>query len=163
MMALVDYRGFRLIAMSVLPLKKGSLIYGSCDAGFSSFSYSIFGPFVSFNFILLIFFSGRTVHADDKKFNEIMKQAGKKVGKQKITYFITNHYFPLFFSGTMLNLKPHIAGANPKKTVSLVSPADLEGHKGDFHFLSSHFRFYSLFHFIPSFLFLNISPSHRLR
>ena len=33
MMALVDYRGFRLIAMSVLPLKKGSLIYGSCDAG----------------------------------------------------------------------------------------------------------------------------------
>ena len=33
MMALVDYRGFRLIAMSVLPLQSDSLIYGSNDAG----------------------------------------------------------------------------------------------------------------------------------
>ena len=32
-MALVDYRGFRLIAMSVLPVSGNSLIYGSKDAG----------------------------------------------------------------------------------------------------------------------------------
>lgn len=30
---LVDFAGFRVIATSVLPLAKGSLVYGSCDAG----------------------------------------------------------------------------------------------------------------------------------
>ena len=30
---LVDFAGFRVIATSVLPLSKGSLVYGSCDAG----------------------------------------------------------------------------------------------------------------------------------
>jgi tetratricopeptide (TPR) repeat protein len=33
MMALVDFMGFRLIAMTLLPLAKGSLIYGTADAG----------------------------------------------------------------------------------------------------------------------------------
>jgi Clustered mitochondria len=33
LMALVDYRGFRLIAMAVLPLQGNTLIYGSNDAG----------------------------------------------------------------------------------------------------------------------------------
>jgi hypothetical protein len=36
-MALVDYRGFRLIAMSVLPVSGKSLVYGSKDAGFVIF------------------------------------------------------------------------------------------------------------------------------
>eukprot|EP00007_Cunea_sp_BSH-02190019_P003726 CAMPEP_0174236740 /NCGR_PEP_ID=MMETSP0417-20130205/5774_1 /TAXON_ID=242541 /ORGANISM="Mayorella sp, Strain BSH-02190019" /LENGTH=1527 /DNA_ID=CAMNT_0015315423 /DNA_START=44 /DNA_END=4627 /DNA_ORIENTATION=- len=54
MMALVDYRGFRLIAMSVLPLSKGTLIYGSNDAG-------------------------RTVHNDNKTFRRLMKKAGQRL------------------------------------------------------------------------------------
>lgn len=33
LMALVDYRGFRLIAMSILPIDKTTLVYGSNDAG----------------------------------------------------------------------------------------------------------------------------------
>lgn len=33
LMALVDYRGFRLIAMSILPCSSETIIYGSCDAG----------------------------------------------------------------------------------------------------------------------------------
>ena len=33
LMALVDFRGFRLVAISVLPISKKSLIYGSNDAG----------------------------------------------------------------------------------------------------------------------------------
>lgn len=32
-MALVDYRGFRLVAMSILPINKNTIVYGSCDAG----------------------------------------------------------------------------------------------------------------------------------
>ena len=32
-MSLIDYKGFRLIAVSLLPLSKGSLVYGSNDAG----------------------------------------------------------------------------------------------------------------------------------
>ena len=33
LMALVDYRGFRVVAISVLPISKGSLIYGTNDGG----------------------------------------------------------------------------------------------------------------------------------
>jgi len=33
MQAIIDYRGFRLVAMPVLPLSKGKLVYGSPDAG----------------------------------------------------------------------------------------------------------------------------------
>ena len=33
LMALIDYMGFRLIAMTLLPLERGSLIYGTDDAG----------------------------------------------------------------------------------------------------------------------------------
>ena len=54
MMALVDYRGFRLIAMSVLPLRGMSLIYGSKDAG-------------------------NTVYATDSDFNAIMEKAGRSL------------------------------------------------------------------------------------
>jgi hypothetical protein len=32
-MALVDYRGFRIIAMSILPITEETLVSGSCDAG----------------------------------------------------------------------------------------------------------------------------------
>ena len=54
MMTLVDYRGFRLIAMSLLPLKGESLIYGSKDAGL-------------------------TVYASNPEFNGLMKKAGQKL------------------------------------------------------------------------------------
>lgn len=32
-MALIDYKGYRLVAMSVLPIDKSTLKYGSMDAG----------------------------------------------------------------------------------------------------------------------------------
>eukprot|EP00029_Vermamoeba_vermiformis_P008493 TRINITY_DN3992_c0_g1_i1.p1 TRINITY_DN3992_c0_g1~~TRINITY_DN3992_c0_g1_i1.p1 ORF type:complete len:924 (-),score=198.60 TRINITY_DN3992_c0_g1_i1:32-2803(-) len=54
LMALVDYRGFRLIAMSILPVGEETIIYGSCDAG-------------------------RNIHANDDEFNELMKVAAKKL------------------------------------------------------------------------------------
>lgn len=50
LMALIDYRGFRMTAQALLPLRPGSLIYGSADAG-------------------------KTVHKDDPVMNEAMLQA----------------------------------------------------------------------------------------
>ncbi len=54
LMALVDYRGFRLIALSVLPISKQTIIYGSNDAGL-------------------------TVHKDDESLNTLMKEIGTKL------------------------------------------------------------------------------------
>jgi hypothetical protein len=53
-MALVSYRGYRLIATPKLPLSANSLIYGSSDAG-------------------------KTVLKTDPKFNEIMSEAAKSL------------------------------------------------------------------------------------
>ena len=50
-MALVDYRGFRLIAISILPISKSTLIYGSNDGG-------------------------NRIFAEDEEFNSFMKKAG---------------------------------------------------------------------------------------
>jgi Clustered mitochondria len=58
MMALVDYRGFRLIAMCLLPISKGSLKYGSNDAG-------------------------RTVHCDNRRFARVMRRAGRELNLRK--------------------------------------------------------------------------------
>ncbi|MDP2439660.1 MAG: hypothetical protein Q8P67_28255, partial [archaeon] len=54
LLALVDYRGFRLIAMSLLPIGSDTLIYGTADAG-------------------------HTVLASDPFFNRAMADAGKKL------------------------------------------------------------------------------------
>lgn len=55
LMALVDYRGFRLIAMSLLPIGgEGSLIYGTNDAG-------------------------KTVNASNPLFNHLMEEAGQRL------------------------------------------------------------------------------------
>ena len=54
LMAIIDYRGFRLIAMSLLPIKNGRMIYGSADGGL-------------------------TVHDDNPEFSEKMKIAAKRL------------------------------------------------------------------------------------
>jgi hypothetical protein len=38
LMAVIDYRGFRLLAVSILPISKDTLVYGSSDAGDGVFS-----------------------------------------------------------------------------------------------------------------------------
>lgn len=53
-MALISYKGYRLIATPKLPLSSTSLIYGSGDAG-------------------------RTVYNSDPIFNDIMRQAAEKL------------------------------------------------------------------------------------
>ncbi|KAK5577689.1 hypothetical protein RB653_002634 [Dictyostelium firmibasis] len=54
LMAFIDYRGFRLMAMSLLPISKKSLIYGSCDAG-------------------------QTVHTSNNIFNNLFSNASKAI------------------------------------------------------------------------------------
>lgn len=49
MMILLDYRGYRLIAMSTLPITRDTIVYGSCDAG-------------------------RTIHTDNTHINEKIKE-----------------------------------------------------------------------------------------
>lgn len=69
LMSVIDYRGYRVVAMSLLPISKETIIYGSSDAG-------------------------KTVHASDPSFNERMAQAahvlnlkGHKVGPELTTVF----------------------------------------------------------------------------
>ena len=51
----VDYRGFRLLAMPLLPINgNDTLVYGSCD-------------------------TGQTIHADRPPFNELMKISAEKL------------------------------------------------------------------------------------
>jgi len=57
MIALVDYFGFRLIAISLLPIGEGTLVYGTCDAG-------------------------HTIYASDECFNSIMRQTALRLNIQ---------------------------------------------------------------------------------
>ncbi|EGG19006.1 Histidine kinase A [Cavenderia fasciculata] len=52
LMALIDYRGYRLVAMSLLPINSETIVYGSSDGGI-------------------------TVHSEDPGFNEKMKQSAQ--------------------------------------------------------------------------------------
>ncbi len=54
LMAVVDWRGFHLVAMSLLPIGGESLVYGLLDGGI-------------------------TVLAKHQEFNELMKEAAKKL------------------------------------------------------------------------------------
>eukprot|EP01132_Coremiostelium_polycephalum_P007447 gene7447-9152_t len=52
LMALIDYRGYRLVAMSLLPINSDTIVYGSSDGGI-------------------------TVHCENEQFNEKMKDAAR--------------------------------------------------------------------------------------
>lgn len=52
LMCLIDYRGYRLIATSSLPISQDTIVYGSCDGG-------------------------HTVHADNSELNSIMEKCFK--------------------------------------------------------------------------------------
>lgn len=57
-MALIDYRGFRLMATTLLPISKETLKYGSDDGG-------------------------RTIHNEDAKLTSLISQLGKKLNLKK--------------------------------------------------------------------------------
>jgi hypothetical protein len=57
-MALIDYRGWRLQAVSVLPIDSDSLVYGSADGG-------------------------RCVQKRDPKINAMMQEAGRQLNLKR--------------------------------------------------------------------------------
>lgn len=70
-MALVDYRGFRIIAMSILPINSSTIVSGSSDAG-------------------------RTVHSNCDELNSKLKKAAQIV-RQSVAEMRTSD---IFFSWT---------------------------------------------------------------
>ena len=69
-MALVDYKGYRLIAVSKLPINKFSIVYGSNDGGYS-------------------------VHNSDAKVNELMRDIGQKLNLRG--HQVSQFYFDFLF------------------------------------------------------------------
>ena len=65
LMALIDYRGYRLVAQSVLPISHDTLVYGSCN-------------------------SGKTVCNSSPQFSEKMRRAGEKLNIKVWVLFILN-------------------------------------------------------------------------
>lgn len=117
LMALINYRGFRLVAISLLPINKSTIIYGRnfvsilCDSWMYFFLKLIF-----FDFLYLCFFwlkgscdGGVTAHNSNETFNRKMEEAAK-----------------------ILNLKGHIVGLDKKAMI--YSAGDIEGFSFLFFF-----------------------------
>src|SRR5262245_57080043 len=103
-MALVDYRGFRIIAMSILPISATTLVSGSSDAG-------------------------RTVYASCEEMNLKLKKAAKKANSFQPSVLLRTFPLNLAYS-VQLNLDPHVCGTRAENTEFLYSATDLEGHIG---------------------------------
>jgi len=104
LMCLVDYRGFRLIAISILPIHKGTLVYGSDDCG-------------------------ATIWKCNKKFSELMSVAGDKLNLKKHVsgHDGTARKRKIYGPGGMSQL------SSPKLKFSRTSNfnlTDIEGHMG---------------------------------
>ncbi|EGG14472.1 hypothetical protein DFA_12244 [Cavenderia fasciculata] len=72
LMAIIDYRGYRLLAISSLPLDKKTIVYGSCDGG-------------------------RTVHDSDPLINEEMKRIASILNIKG--HYVGLHQPPTFLYG----------------------------------------------------------------
>ena len=60
-MALIDYRGFRLVALTVLPISRKTIIYGTHEASKMS----------------------AEIHADDAALNKLMKKTARRLNLRK--------------------------------------------------------------------------------
>lgn len=80
-MSLIDYRGFRLIALSILPLER--IVYGSNDGGFSVYaSDPVFNEKMKTGFTLT--FSHAYIYIAAK----ILNIKGHKIGMKEECEFI---------------------------------------------------------------------------
>jgi len=111
-MALVNYRGWRLVASSVLPIEATTIVYGSPD-------------------------SRLTVYAEDPVFNEIMKQAAfyLNIKVQSPQAFACSSIDSFHEQGHEIISR----GKNIK--VFIHAPGDIEGHRGKdgrYYLLDTH-------------------------
>jgi hypothetical protein len=103
LMALLDFRGFRLICMTLLPISSSTLVYGSNDAG-------------------------RTIRASDERMN---KQVGTFHSISLLFSLFFTLFCQMKKLAEALNLREHICGVlDPDEAVSLYHATDLEGHLG---------------------------------
>jgi hypothetical protein len=105
-MCLIDYRGFRVVAMSLLPVNKETIIYGMYIWYLLTlFSRRALGGVVSVSRSnpLGSCDAGASVFHSDLYFNELMELAAKR-----------------------LNLAPHYVG-KPDNLVRMCAPIDIEG------------------------------------
>lgn len=65
-MAFIDYRGWRLQAVSVLPISGSSLVYGSADGG-------------------------RNVLKENDQINSLMKEAGRQLNLKRILFTLITY------------------------------------------------------------------------
>jgi hypothetical protein len=125
-MALVNYRGWRLVASSVLPIDETTIAYGSPN-------------------------SRRTVHADDPVLNDIMQQAASHLNLKvpavvlcACMFDVCNHRrHPDVPSRVLLPLLQghEISSRDGTKRVFIHAPGDVEGHLGKdgrYYLLDTH-------------------------
>jgi len=114
-MALVNYRGWRLVASSVLPIDATTIVYGSPD-------------------------SCQTVYADDPALNQIMKEAASYLNIKVEDNF---RCFLVLASMLILFLRQghEISSRENGKRVFIHAPGDVEGHRGKdgrYYLLDTH-------------------------
>jgi hypothetical protein len=114
MVVLIDLYGYRLVAISLLPIDRQTLIYGTCD-------------------------SGKTVYSSDKTFNTIMEGFFSLL--KILSLVIISAWSVECFTiievvivecGRELNLTEHDCGVSAEKSSRKIlhTAADVEGHRG---------------------------------
>ena len=106
LMVVVDYRGWRIVAMSVVPIGDGTLCYGSDD-------------------------QARTVHRDPTV-AAMMEDAGTVLERRFTRNIRCNAScaYVVVAAGARLNLKPHMVGTRGSQLTSIIGPCDIEVHRG---------------------------------
>eukprot|EP01104_Vermistella_antarctica_P017669 TRINITY_DN6304_c0_g1_i1.p1 TRINITY_DN6304_c0_g1~~TRINITY_DN6304_c0_g1_i1.p1 ORF type:complete len:349 (+),score=96.83 TRINITY_DN6304_c0_g1_i1:233-1279(+) len=103
LMVLIDYRGYRLVAMPLLPIGNDTLIYGSGDGG-------------------------RTVRDDNPRMNKTMELCGKimNLAAHDVRPWSSSELDAVANGTTSVPPPP----AAPVPSVALHAPVDIEGHCG---------------------------------
>ena len=138
LMTLVDYRGFRLVAISVLPVNKGFFF-----VFVFVFVFEVF--FLNQNFLISKFLIQKNQKIKKTKKNISFIKLKKNYTETLIygtadggnTYLNEENKFSrkMEMAAKSLNLKPHLCGTTRQKPVCLSAAADIEGHR----FILSHF------------------------
>ncbi|KAN0003830.1 hypothetical protein ACTFIZ_009989 [Dictyostelium cf. discoideum] len=107
LMAFIDYRGFRLMAMSLLPISKKSLIYGSCDAG-------------------------QTVHTSNNIFNNLFSNAAKIVNLKP--HFVQDISGDIKSISGPIDIEGHLGSDNRFYLLDFarLSPPEPPKHRGSY-------------------------------
>lgn len=119
LMALIDYRGFRMTAQALLPLGSDSLKYGSCDAG-------------------------RTVHKDDPIMNELIKRAAENLNIR--SHVVGSSVSPVLTSAAEIEAKTLYAAVDIGEFVTCLCLCKFLIHFLFRHTRGSHWHGWAILH-----------------